>query len=41
MGTLVCQECNSTVDHFEVEKVTILYSKSECCRKKKNSTLEK
>ncbi|MDF2859659.1 MAG: hypothetical protein K0Q87_5510, partial [Neobacillus sp.] len=26
MGTLVCQTCDSTIDHFEDEKVTVLYS---------------
>jgi hypothetical protein len=31
MGTLVCQSCDSTIDHFEDEKVTILYSKCHCC----------
>ncbi len=31
MGTLVCQTCNSTIDHFEDEKVTVLYSKGSCC----------
>ncbi|MFE8695343.1 GapA-binding peptide SR1P [Cytobacillus sp. FJAT-53684] len=38
MGTLVCQTCNSTIDHFEDEKVTVLYSKCNCCtdEKKKN-----
>ncbi|MBU8877660.1 GapA-binding peptide SR1P [Bacillus sp. FJAT-29790] len=30
MGTIVCQACNSTIDHFEDEKVTVLYSKSKC-----------
>ncbi|WP_084221812.1 GapA-binding peptide SR1P [Mesobacillus subterraneus] len=32
MGTIVCQTCNSTIDHFEDEKVTVLYSKKcNCC----------
>ncbi|RBP95073.1 SR1 protein [Cytobacillus firmus] len=32
MGTIVCQACNSTIDHFEDEKVTVLYSKKcNCC----------
>ncbi|NRD78723.1 GapA-binding peptide SR1P [Bacillus sp. BRMEA1] len=31
MGTIVCQSCNSTIDHFEDEKVTVLYSKCDCC----------
>lgn len=26
MGTLICKHCNSTIDHFEDEKVTTLYS---------------
>ncbi len=29
MGTIVCQTCESTIDHFEDEKVTVLYGK--CC----------
>jgi hypothetical protein len=29
MGTIVCQACNSTIDHFEDEKVTVLYSKCD------------
>jgi DNA replicative helicase MCM subunit Mcm2 (Cdc46/Mcm family) len=35
MGTLVCQDCSKTLGHFEDEKVTILYSKCECCGNKK------
>ncbi|WP_174733773.1 GapA-binding peptide SR1P [Mesobacillus harenae] len=31
MGTIVCQTCNSTIDHFEDEKVTTLYSNCGCC----------
>lgn len=31
MGTIVCQSCDSTIDHFEDEKVTVLYSKCSCC----------
>lgn len=31
MGTIVCQACNSTIDHFEDEKVTVLYSKGQYC----------
>ncbi|MDT2047497.1 GapA-binding peptide SR1P [Priestia aryabhattai] len=27
MGTIVCQTCNCTIEHFEDEKVTRLYSK--------------
>ncbi len=36
MGTLVCQTCNSTIDHFEDEKVTVLYSKCNCCDEHKH-----
>lgn len=32
MGTIVCQSCNTVIDHFEDEKVSILYSNCcECC----------
>jgi hypothetical protein len=37
MGTLVCQICNSTIDHFEDEKVTVLYSKGNCCEDHPNN----
>ncbi|MCB7068517.1 GapA-binding peptide SR1P [Caldibacillus sp. 210928-DFI.2.22] len=33
MGQIVCSVCNSTVDYFEDEKVTVLYgqcSSSDC-----------
>ncbi|WNS78802.1 GapA-binding peptide SR1P [Domibacillus sp. DTU_2020_1001157_1_SI_ALB_TIR_016] len=30
MGTLICYICQSTIAHFEDEKVTFLYSKCEC-----------
>ena len=33
MGTIVCQECNATIDHFEDEKVTVLYSSKCNCSK--------
>ncbi|MBO1510580.1 MULTISPECIES: GapA-binding peptide SR1P [Metabacillus] len=35
MGTIVCQNCNSTIGHIEVEKVTTLYGKCNhhnCCK---------
>ncbi|WP_082676575.1 GapA-binding peptide SR1P [Shouchella shacheensis] len=32
MGTLVCQNCNEAIEHFEGEKVTRLYATS-CCNK--------
>ncbi|MBE4908888.1 GapA-binding peptide SR1P [Bacillus luteolus] len=31
MGTIVCQNCNNTIDHFDDEKVTTLYAKCEEC----------
>ncbi|MDQ0272434.1 GapA-binding peptide SR1P [Cytobacillus purgationiresistens] len=30
MGTIVCQTCNSTIDYFEDEKVSVLYAKCGC-----------
>ena len=36
MGIIVCQDCNSTVDYFEDEKVTVLYQKCGCCDHKQN-----
>ncbi|MBO1513460.1 GapA-binding peptide SR1P [Metabacillus bambusae] len=43
MGTLVCKHCNATIDHFEDEKVTVLYSKCDCCNNvnKENKNNEK
>ncbi|MBO8176361.1 GapA-binding peptide SR1P [Aeribacillus pallidus] len=38
MGTIVCQTCNATIDHFEDEKVTVLYS--TCCGCNEESTDE-
>lgn len=41
MGTIICHTCQSTIDHFEDEKVSFLYSKGQCenCKgeKMKNS----
>ncbi|MCA1029905.1 GapA-binding peptide SR1P [Bacillus timonensis] len=31
MGTIICQTCNTTLGHFEDEKVTTLYAKSKDC----------
>ncbi|WP_102347084.1 GapA-binding peptide SR1P [Bacillus sp. Marseille-P3661] len=32
MGIIVCQQCESTIEHFEDHKVTTLYAKcSDCC----------
>ncbi|MFB6465743.1 GapA-binding peptide SR1P [Cytobacillus sp. Hz8] len=37
MGTIVCQDCESTIAYFEDEKVTVLYSKCDCpCCKEKH-----
>ncbi|WP_110112410.1 GapA-binding peptide SR1P [Bacillus sp. CGMCC 1.16541] len=30
MGTIICQACNSTIGHFEDEKVSRLYGKCDC-----------
>ncbi|MGE6631240.1 GapA-binding peptide SR1P [Bacillus sp. NPDC077027] len=31
MGTIVCQDCNETIDQFENEKVTTLYGTCGHC----------
>ncbi|MYL32980.1 GapA-binding peptide SR1P [Pontibacillus yanchengensis] len=31
MGTIVCQECQGIIDHFEDEKVSTLYGKCPTC----------
>ncbi len=31
MGTIICQNCDSTIDYFEDEKVTVLYATSHKC----------
>ncbi|MBD1380906.1 GapA-binding peptide SR1P [Metabacillus arenae] len=31
MGTIVCQDCNSTISTFHDEKVTTLYGKCTNC----------
>ncbi|RFU63427.1 GapA-binding peptide SR1P [Peribacillus glennii] len=31
MGTIVCKHCNDTIDHFEDEKVSVLYSQCGSC----------
>ncbi|NCU17076.1 GapA-binding peptide SR1P [Pallidibacillus pasinlerensis] len=36
MGQIVCSTCNSTVEFFEDEKVTILYSVCPHCGKDHN-----
>ncbi|KAB7707918.1 GapA-binding peptide SR1P [Bacillus aerolatus] len=30
MGTIVCQSCMNTIEHFEDEKVSVLYSHCGC-----------
>lgn len=42
MGTIVCQHCNSTIGHIEVEKVTTLYGKcnhQECSKEDQKTTV--
>lgn len=41
MGTIVCQACDSTIDHFEDEKVTVLYGKCQCCQEHHSNNEEK
>ena len=32
LGTIVCQVCDNTIEHFDNEKVTTLYSTcDDCC----------
>lgn len=33
VGIIVCQTCNTTIEHFEGEKVTTLYAKCSGCEK--------
>jgi hypothetical protein len=41
MGTIVCQDCESTITHFEDEKVTVLYGKCQCCSDDQHNEQEK
>ncbi|WP_338469964.1 GapA-binding peptide SR1P [Niallia sp. XMNu-256] len=41
MGTIVCQECNATIDYFEDEKVTVLYSSNCNCKGHEHHNHEK
>ncbi|WP_081707644.1 GapA-binding peptide SR1P [Bacillus massiliigorillae] len=34
MGTIICQSCENTIESFEDEKVSVLYSKCDCCKNK-------
>lgn len=33
MGTIICQDCQQVIDHYEEEKVTTLYSTCPSCTK--------
>ncbi|WP_077622158.1 GapA-binding peptide SR1P [Sediminibacillus massiliensis] len=33
MGTIVCQDCQCIIDHYEDEKVSTLYGKCPTCGK--------
>lgn len=37
MGTIVCQTCGSIIEHYDGEKVQVLYAKCGCkdCKNKK------
>ncbi|MFD0049154.1 GapA-binding peptide SR1P [Actinomycetes bacterium NPDC127524] len=32
MGTIICQTCNNTIEHYEDEKVSVLYSHCGTCQ---------
>jgi len=34
MGTIVCQDCEAIIDHFESEKCGVLYGICHCCEHK-------
>ncbi|HET7580976.1 MAG TPA: GapA-binding peptide SR1P [Bacillales bacterium] len=39
MGIIVCQTCEATIEHFDSEKVTTLYSRCpDCTGKKENNS---
>ncbi|MBP1079870.1 MULTISPECIES: GapA-binding peptide SR1P [Bacillus] len=31
MGTIICSDCNETIQYFDDEKVTVLYASSKNC----------
>ncbi|WP_226578361.1 GapA-binding peptide SR1P [Halobacillus litoralis] len=33
MGTIVCQDCQKVIEHYENEKVSTLYSTCPTCNK--------
>ncbi|MFG6119124.1 MULTISPECIES: GapA-binding peptide SR1P [Thalassobacillus] len=35
MGTIVCQDCQKIIEHYEDEKVSTLYSTCPSCNPKK------
>ncbi|MBO8155394.1 MAG: GapA-binding peptide SR1P [Bacillaceae bacterium] len=37
MGTIVCQDCQRVIDHFDAHKVTVLYGKGCTCNKDKEN----
>lgn len=41
MGTIVCQTCNSTIEHFEDEKVSVLYTHNHNCQSCDTAASEK
>ncbi|WP_100373353.1 GapA-binding peptide SR1P [Bacillus sp. FJAT-45037] len=41
MGTIICQTCNKTIEHFEGEKVTKLYAKGQNCIQCKSTPKQK
>ncbi|MFS0672299.1 GapA-binding peptide SR1P [Ornithinibacillus sp. 179-J 7C1 HS] len=34
MGTIVCQKCQKTIEHYENEKVAVLYGTCQKCKGK-------
>ncbi|MEW9677843.1 GapA-binding peptide SR1P [Lentibacillus sp. L22] len=34
MGTVICQDCQKTIEHFDDEKVTTLYGTCPNCNNK-------
>ncbi|MDV2685272.1 GapA-binding peptide SR1P [Alkalihalophilus sp. As8PL] len=41
MGTIICQNCNKTIEHFEGEKVTKLYAQGHNCIQCKSTQKQK
>ncbi|WP_081755879.1 GapA-binding peptide SR1P [Paucisalibacillus sp. EB02] len=36
MGTIICQQCQETIEHFENNKVTVLYGTCPTCKSNSN-----